>query len=105
MAQLVNEIPLDPRPQSFTIQLNGVEYKVTAKWNFYADVWVVDIDSTSEVPILLGVPLVAGADLLQQFEYLGFGGSLVVQSDSDPYQNAGFETLGLTDHLYFITQL
>ena len=104
MAQSVYEIPLDPRPQSFSINLAGVEYQLSLVWNYYSDSWVLSISDSSGIPILTGIPLVSGADLLGQYQYLKFGGSLIVQSDFDLYSIPGYETLGLTDHLYFLVE-
>lgn len=104
MAQEIYEIPLDPRPQSFTIALAGVEYQLNLAWNFYSNSWSLDISTPDGVPILAGIPLVSGADLLEQYAYMNFGGSLVVQSDSDLYAIPGYDTLGETDHLYFLVE-
>jgi hypothetical protein len=41
-----------------------------------------------------GVPLVTGVDLLAQYAYLGFIGSLVVQTDHDPDATPTYENLG-----------
>ena len=104
MAQSIYEIPLDPRPQSFSINLAGVEYILGLVWNVYSDSWVLSISDSSGTPILTGIPLVSGADLLEQYQYLKLGGSLVVQSDFDLYAIPAYETLGITDHLYFLTE-
>lgn len=98
------EIPLSAEPQSFTISLAGIEYKLRV---VYADVaeggWVVDIADVSGNPIVAGIPLVTGHDLLEQYAYLGLGGQLVVATDGDPDAVPTFANLGTTSHLYFIT--
>jgi hypothetical protein len=104
-AYTINEVPLSPNPQSFEIALVGINYKVDLSWNAHSQNWNIDINDTLGSPIVQGIPLVAGADLLQQFEYLNFGGALMVQSDSDLSAPPAFSTLGITDHLYFITFL
>lgn len=104
MVQSVYEVPLDPRPQSFSINLAGIEYRLSLVWNYYSDSWVLSISSSSGTPILTGIPLVSGADLLEQYQYLKFGGSLIVQSDFDLYAIPAYETLGITGHLYFLTE-
>lgn len=102
MAQVPYEIPLDPKPQSFTITLAGVEYLLSLGWNFFSNSWTLDIGSADGTPILAGIPLVSGANLLEQYDYLNFGGSLIVQSDSDLYAIPQYGTLGVTDHVYFL---
>lgn len=104
MVQQTYEIPLDPRPQSFTITLAGVEYLLSLAWNFYSNSWTLDIGTADGIPILVGIPLVSGANLLEQYAYLNFGGSLIVQSDSDLYSIPEYDTLGITDHLYFLVE-
>lgn len=98
------EVPLHPFNQRFTISLAGVEYTVLAYWSQAAGCWVLDLyDSTGEAALLCGTPLVTGSDLLEQFEYLGLGGQLVVQTDHDVGAVPTFENLGTTGHLYFVS--
>jgi hypothetical protein len=96
------EIPTQPTPQRFTITLGGVDYRVTQKWNKVISCWAIDIADSGDVPILSGVPLVTGADLLEQFTYLGIGGQLVAQTDHDADAVPTFDNLGSTGHLYFV---
>lgn len=75
------EIPLTAEPQRFYIALAGVTYQLTITWNPTTLCWVLDIASEDGTAILLGIPIITGLDLLAQYGYLGFGGSLVVQTD------------------------
>lgn len=97
------EIPLAPGPQRLTISLGGVQYRLTVKWNVQAQIYILDIADLNGVPILSGVPIVTGADLLAQYEYLGFGGQLIAQTDFDVDLPPGFTNLGTTGHLYWVT--
>lgn len=99
----VLEIPLSAQPQKFDITLNGIEYGLTFKYHPYTG-WVMDIADETGSPILQGAPLVTGADLLDQFEYLGIGGNggMQVQSDFNPNDVPTFDNLGTTSHLYFV---
>jgi hypothetical protein len=98
------EIPLVAAPQEVGIILGGVQYTLNVWWNDFTNVWVVDMyDATGTVPILTGIPLVTGVDLLGQYEYMDFGGMLIAQSDGDIYAPPTFSTLGTTSHLYFVT--
>jgi predicted Zn-dependent protease with MMP-like domain len=98
------EIPLTPSPQTFSILLAGVSYQLTLR---YIDAteggWLIDIADNAENNILCGVPLVTGHDLLEQYDYLGLGGQLFVQTDGDPDAIPTFQNLGLQGHLYFVT--
>lgn len=97
------EIPLQAASQKFSITLAQVAYVVVVRWNPRMQSWVIDMLDASEAPILEGVPLVTGADLLEPYRYLGFGGAMIVQTDHDQDAVPTFENLGLTSHLYFLT--
>lgn len=97
------EIPLSSTPQTFRIPLAGVTYQMTVRWNWINTSWVLDIADSSGNPIVSGIPLVTGADLLEQFGYLGLGGSLYVQTDNDPNAVPTYQNLGTTGHVYFST--
>ena len=91
-------------PQTFSIQLGGATYQLTFLYrNDTSGLggWTVDIADAMGNPILQGVPLVTGADLLAQYPHLGFGGSLVVQTTSDPDAVPTFENLGDDGQVYW----
>ena len=94
---------MQPRPERFRITIGGVERQVTHRWNHFAAAWVMDVTDADGVPFLTGIPLVTGADLAGQFEYLALGGQLIVQTDHDPEAVPTFENLGSTGHLYLVT--
>jgi hypothetical protein len=96
------EIPLIPAPQSFRVQLVGVFYAMSVRWCIPAGAWMLDIADANDEPIVCAIPLITGADLLAQYEYLGIGGQLIVQSDDDVNAVPTFENLGSIGHLYFI---
>jgi hypothetical protein len=98
------EIPLGPEAQKFNIQLAGVTYNLMIVWNEASNCWMLDIADRLEVPILQGIPLITGIDLLRQYEYLGFGGSLIVQTDHNPNAVPTLQNLGLTGRVYFVTE-
>lgn len=98
----VYEIPLAANNQRFNITLSGVTYIMTVKWCPPASCWVLDIADLSNIPIITGIPLITGTDLLEQFAYLGFVGSLIVQTDFEPNKVPDYVSLGTTGHLYFL---
>jgi hypothetical protein len=75
------EIPLSPNPQTFAVALAGKTYQLTFSWNTVLLCWLLDIATEDRTPIVSGIPVVTGLDLLTQYAYLGIGGSLVVQTD------------------------
>ncbi|MBB3811466.1 phage baseplate plug family protein [Pseudochelatococcus contaminans] len=101
----VFEIPLIAAPQTFIVSLSGVEYRFRLT---YADApeggWLLDIlDNKSNVgtPLVRGIPLVTGADLLAPYRHLGIGGGLIVASDADMDAVPTFQNLGSASKLYF----
>lgn len=108
---MILEIPLTPQQQRFSIQLASITYLMVMKWvNVDIGGWTLDIYPSDAVPgtdepIVGGIPLVTGTDLLDQYGYLNFGGSLVVQSDEKPAAVPTYTNLGLTSHLYFLTDV
>ncbi len=98
------EIPLQAYPQTLSIMLGGVTYQLTLQYrNSAIGGWVLDIADSASTPILQGIPLVTGVDLLAQYRYLGFGGALYVQTNSDPDAVPTFENLGADGKLYWVT--
>jgi hypothetical protein len=97
------EVPLTAESQTFVITLAGKTYTLALYWNWPSQCWVIDILTQDLVPLVLAVPLVTGEDLLAQYPHLVFGGSLVVQTDSDTDKIPGFGDLGTRGHLYFLT--
>lgn len=97
------EIPLIASPQKFSIAMGGVTYIARVLWNEKSNCWVLDLLDLNGNEILTGTPLVTGADLFEQFEYLEFGGQLIVQTDHNPDAVPTFFNLGTSGHLFYIT--
>jgi predicted Zn-dependent protease with MMP-like domain len=98
------EIPLSPLPQRFTITLGGVDYRLTVQYRKAGGAgWVLDIADPNNAPLVSGIPLVTGTDLLAQYKHLGFAGRLWVQGAGDPDNVPTYEDLGIGSHLYWVT--
>jgi hypothetical protein len=97
-------VPLQATPQTLTITMNGVEYDVTVFWCWPADCWMMNIADSNGNPILSGIPIVTGCDLLAQFEYLGFDGQLIAETDNDTDAVPTFNNLGTQGNLFFVVQ-
>lgn len=98
----VVELPFTAQPQSFTVRLVGVPYRVKLAWNIPLECWVVDFADQAGNPLCAGIPLVTGSNLLEQVAYLDFGGQIVVISDHQPRAVPDWNSLGSTGHIYFV---
>lgn len=101
----IQEIPLTPAQACvFTVTLNDVLYNMRLTYNTAQEgCWILDIGDENQVMLVAGIPLVSNIDLLAQYTYLGFGGSLVLTTDRNAAEVPRFEDLGVIAHLYFIT--
>lgn len=97
------EIPLISQPQLLRVVLNAVTYQLRIVWNDINQSWVMDVLDTNGNPLVQGVPLITGSDLMGPFQYLNFGGMFIVQTDNDTRAVPTFTNLGQTGHLYFVT--
>ncbi|MDP3351808.1 MAG: hypothetical protein Q8S92_22715 [Hydrogenophaga sp.] len=98
------QIPLTPSPQRFGITLGGLDYRLTLQHrNAPEGGWVLDIGNNQDEPIVLGIPLVTGANLLEQYPHLGFRGRLFVQTLDDPDAVPTFDNLGTESLLFWVT--
>lgn len=97
------EVPLSAKAESFLIALAGVTYSMRVVFNVNADCWVLDISTDLGEPVVMGIPLITGADLLAQYAYLGIKGTLICQTDYVADAVPTFTNLGSEGHLYFIT--
>lgn len=97
------EIPLSPNSQSFQIAILGTMYNMRVMWNVAMSSWILDIADANNTPILNGIPLVTGTDLLAPYAYLNFGGTLTVFTDGDLDAVPTYSNLGINSHLYFTT--
>ncbi|WP_406947986.1 phage baseplate plug family protein [Raoultella terrigena] len=98
----VSEIPLSPENQSFSISLAGKSFQMAVTWR--AAFWCLDIMDSSGGDLIKGVPLITGADLLAQYDYLGLGFSLYVDCDNPANENPTETDLGIYSHLYAVTE-
>lgn len=100
-------VPLRNVPEDFGITLSGRELRLVNKWNDSPEGgWLLDIfDATTSAPIICGLPMVTGADLLEQYEYLGLNGKLIVFTDGDETATPTLNNLGVESNLYYKTEV
>jgi hypothetical protein len=104
MALTAYEIPLSAQAQSFSVSLAGVTYNFTLVWRSYPEPgnWALDIADASSNPLIQGIPLVTGVDLLAQYAHVGIGGELWALTDGAPGAVPTYSNLGSLSHLYFV---
>lgn len=97
------EIPLDPEAQKFAVPLGSNTYTMEIQFNDSNSTWFMDLYSEDGLtPLVRGIPMVTGVNLLEPFGYLGIGVELYVQTDTDPNKMPTYENLGLDSHLYMV---
>lgn len=98
----VFNVPLKAAPQTVSVTFpSGVTYKLRLIYQFNADdCWLLDISDALGNPMVCGIPMVTGADLLAQYAYLGFGCSLFCTTDGDANMPPKFWNLGGVGHLW-----
>lgn len=100
----IYEIPLTSTPQTFNITLGGTTYEFALYYrNVTGGGWTIDISDANGNPIVTGIPMVTGTNLLKQYAYLGFQGGLWVQTTSNPDAVPTFQNLGTDGKLYWVT--
>ena len=72
-------------------------------WCPPAACWIADLFQNDGTPIVQGLAVVTGADLLQQFGYMGFAGQLIAQTDHETDAVPTFTNLGSSGHVYYLT--
>ena len=98
------EFPLRPEAQQFRVQLGGADYVVRFGWGDTTEGgWFIDIADADDAPIVRGLALTAGENVLQQFDYLGIAGEIRVQTDGDDLVEPTYANLGSNGKVLFIT--
>lgn len=97
---VINEIPLTATNQQFSITLSGTVWQMRIIWRDVAG-WMLDILNASGAPVITGIPLLPGQDLLAQYAWLKPGGRLIVIADDEQLLDA--TGLGNTAKLYWMT--
>lgn len=98
----VYEIPLTASEnQTVSVVLLNVTYRMTLQWREAAQCWFLDIADGAGDPLVQGIALVTGSNLLRQHQYLGIGGGLVVMCDTGT-DVPTFDNLGVSAHLLFV---
>ncbi|MCW8041079.1 phage baseplate plug family protein [Acinetobacter entericus] len=94
---MIYEIPLNYGNQKFNIKLGATQYKLQLIYR--ASRWYLDIFDTAENPLIAGLPMVAGDNLLAQHQHVIKGSLYVLNIDEDESQS--FSDLGENIKLYW----
>lgn len=94
---MIYEIPLNNGNQKFNIRLGGVQYKFQLIYRVKS--WYLDIFDTAENPLIAGLPLVMGDNLLIQHQYIIKGSLYVLNTNED--ENQAFSDLGTLIKLFW----
>lgn len=98
----IQEIPLTADNQQFGIILAGASYRISITWR--DAYWIMDLLNDKGEPVILGIPLVVGADLLAQYAYMNLGFKLVVGCDDSAQDYPTKTDLGTRSHLLVSTE-
>lgn len=91
---MIIQLPLsNDLSQDFVTQLGSTKYEFLVNWNDRANFWTMDIiDYVSQKPLILGMPLLLGCDLLGPFNINN--GALIMFDETGMGQDAGYADLG-----------
>lgn len=98
----IQEIPLTADNQQFSIIIAGATYRISIIWR--ETCWVMDMFNDRSEPLISGVPLVTGADLMAQYEYMGLGFKMAVVCDDEAQEYPTKIDLGSRSHLLVSTE-
>ncbi|CAI1018630.1 Uncharacterised protein [Serratia ficaria] len=99
----IQEIPLTPTNQQFAITLGEQQLNMRIMWRDEAG-WLLDLMDGAGAELVNGIPLVPGANLLEQYAYLGIAGALAVLVDNNEPELPTKTNLGVSSHLYYVQE-
>lgn len=100
---MIFEIPLTPQNRTFSVTIKEETYLFTIRWaGKEMTGWFLDIGYDEDTPIVMGIPLVTGVDLLKQYHHL-VPFPLFLWADYTTLPPA-FNALGYVVKLYFATE-
>lgn len=94
---MIYEIPFNNGNQKFNIRLGSVQYKLQLIYR--TEQWYLDIFDTAENPLIVGLPMLVGDNLLVQHQHIIKGALYVLNTNEDESQ--AFSDLGTNIKLYW----
>ena len=99
---MVYELPLQGVNELFETEINGSTYTMRVRWNHKLQQWTLDLARNAKDWIIRNLALVAGQNLLQQYDHFALGFELWISVDGDPNADATFNNLGSKARLLVI---
>ena len=79
----------------FRTALDNVVYSISIRYNSRSNRWTMDVKDTDDIPLVMGIPLLQGTDLIDRFKDRRLpAGHFIMQSLEDETREAGREDLG-----------
>ncbi|HCW79877.1 MAG TPA: hypothetical protein DG942_02085 [Ruminococcaceae bacterium] len=96
---MVNEIALTNLPnQTYSLEIPGdnhnITFIITQSWNEQAGYWTISIYNQESEPLVLGIPLLCGHDLLEQYQYLKIGSLYLINIGDPTIENPDANNIG-----------
>lgn len=96
------EIPLNKFAEEFNVEIGGVTYLLRTHWNQALNEWTLDLGRSVNEWLICNLALVAGQNLLQQYDFLNLGFELYAVTDGDNYADPTETNLGTDSHLVVV---
>jgi hypothetical protein len=92
---------------SFTMGLSGTQFYLTIRYNSRMDRWIMDVADATQSPVIVGVPLLIGVNLLGRFSgQAGLPvGALYVTDNIAGVNQPTRNSFGLTHTLWYLDPL
>ncbi|MGH8709742.1 MAG: phage baseplate plug family protein [Burkholderiales bacterium] len=99
-------LPFSGIAEQIEVSLGGNPYLLRITWNAEMLTWVLDInDGITLAPLIFGLAVVAGVDLVAQHPHFDFKGALIVYTDGAEFESPTFATLGNISNIYYVTDM
>jgi hypothetical protein len=103
MTKVAYSLPVKPYAVKFRIMVGNTDYWFQTQYREAEEAgWVLDLLDANEQPMIMGIALVAGLDLMWQYHHMGVGFSLVLKTREDR-GTPTYESLGTDDELLLVT--
>lgn len=84
---------------SYKVAVNGYNIGITTRYNYSAQCWMLDLSDALDAPILTGLMLIPGIDILKPYEHIRqqLGSFVLSEATTDAYLEP--DSLGNTTQL------
>lgn len=96
------ELPLQSYDQTFSVALGDTEYRLRLQWNRPMRAWLLSVFTAGGEEMIRGYALCTGTNVLHQYRYMGFSGTLLLAKESDTDGMPSRYDLGGESRLYYI---